>query len=108
MRHMSTEAQSKEEKEKEEYELRHKLNNFQDLFVEARLCIEDCVDSKGSVYFDDDAEAAKEAAEGAIAEYDSILESLSEEKRGEVTRGNGLKVAQLKAELEMALEVEDH
>jgi hypothetical protein len=103
-RHMSTDA-TQEDKDKD---LRHRLNNFQDLFVEARLCIEDVVESKGSVYFDDDAVAAKEATEEAIAEYDSLLASLDEEKRGEVQRGNGLKVAQLKAELELALEVDDH
>jgi hypothetical protein len=99
-RQMSTEADDKA--------MREKLNNFQDLFVEARLCIEDVQDSKGSVYFDEDAEAAKAATEEAIAAYDSMLESFGKEKREEIQRGNGLKVAQLRAELELALEVHDH
>ena len=38
--------------------LRKRLNEFQDLFTEARLCIEDAVESQESTYFDEEAETA--------------------------------------------------
>ena len=43
--------------------LRRRLDDFQDLFVEARLCIEDAVESQETTYFDEEAEAAKEVRE---------------------------------------------
>ena len=43
--------------------LRRRLDDFQDLFVEARMCIEDAVESQETTYFDEEAEAAKEAVD---------------------------------------------
>ena len=47
-------------------ELRRRLDVFQELFVEARMCIEDAVDSAESTYFDEEAESAKSAVEEAV------------------------------------------
>jgi len=80
-----------------------RLDEFQDLFVEARECIGDTVESTDSVYFDEDAEEAMAAVNVAVAAFDAIIADLDEATRGEVMRANGLKVEQLKGELEMAL-----
>ena len=50
---------------------------------------------------------AEEAVTAAIKEYRTIRDSLDEPARGEFERGNGLKMEQLKAELELLLE-SDH
>ena len=84
--------------------MRQRLQVFQDLFVEARLCIEDCEDSADSTYFDDDAEAAQTAVDEAVNNFEELLEELDDERRGSVRRGNGLKVEQLKGELQLVLD----
>jgi hypothetical protein len=89
-----------------EQELNKRLAVFQDLFVEARLSIEDCADAADTTYFDEDAEAAKEAVDLAVDEFNGILKDLDEhdlDQKNRVLRGNGLKVEQLKGELQMAM-----
>ena len=46
--------------------------------------------------------------EAALAEYQDILTSLEEPAKGEFQRSNGLKMEQLKAELDIMLEADDH
>jgi len=84
-------------------ELRKRLDDFQELFVEARLCIEDVQDAVETTYFDEDAEVAQEAVDEAVANFQALLAELDEKRRGEVMRGNGLKVEQLKGELTLVL-----
>lgn len=87
-----------------EDELNKRLDKFQDLFVEARDSIEDVVDSSGSTYFDDDAKVAEESVDVAVQEFQKLLEDLKDvDQKNRVLRSNGLKVEQLKGELEMAL-----
>ena len=86
---------------------RDRLHDFQDLFVEARLCIEDAVDAHDTTYFDEDAKEAQRAVDEALECFEALLGDCSEEQRGEVQRGNGLKVEQLKEELKLAL-MADH
>jgi hypothetical protein len=87
-----------------EQELNKRLAVFQDLFVEARYSIEDCTDAAETTYFDEEAEAAKEAVDAAVAEFAAILKDLDElDQKNQVLRGNGLKVEQLKGELQLAL-----
>jgi len=90
-----------------EKEMRDRLHDFQDLFVEARLCIEDAVDAHDTTYFDEDAKEAQRAVDEALDSFQELLDACNEEQRGEVQRGNGLKVEQLKEELKLAL-MADH
>ena len=46
--------------------LKRRLDDFQDLFVEARMCIEDAQESQETTYFDEEADAAKEAVDEAV------------------------------------------
>jgi len=86
------------------------LNEFQDLFVEARLCIDDVKDSIGTVYFEDDSEEAREAVQAAIDCFEQLTGEITDiDEKNKVLRSNGLKVEQLKGELEMTLnEHDDH
>lgn len=73
------------------------------MFVEARLSIEDCADSADTTYFDEEADCAKEAVEEAVQCFEALLGELDEDTKGRVVRQNGLKVEQLKGELELVL-----
>lgn len=85
-------------------DLNKHLDAFQELFVEARLAIEDCKDAANTKYFDEEADAAKEAVEQAVEEFSRLVGDLDDDdQKTRVLRGNGLKVEQLKGELEMAL-----
>ena len=85
-----------------------RLNDFQDLFVEARLCIDDLKDSIGTSYYEDDFDEAKEAVETAIAHFEAILNDVTDqEARNKILRSNGLKIEQLKGELELTLSDHD-
>lgn len=91
-------------------EINSRLNEFQDLFVEARMCIDDVKDSVGTVYFEDDSEEAREAVRAAIDCFDALIQEITDPvERNKILRSNGLKVEQLKGELEMTLsEHDDH
>merc|ERR1712216_764883 len=84
-------------------ELRQRLDVFQDLFTEARMCIEDCQDAAETTYFDEEAETAREAVQAAIDNFEELLGDLDARQKQSVMQGNGLKVEQLKGELELAL-----
>jgi len=82
---------------------------FQDLFVEARMCIDDLKDAVGTVYYDDDAEETREAVEAAIACFETLLSEIPNlEDKNKIRRSNGLKVEQLKGELELTLNSDHH
>jgi uncharacterized protein (DUF2164 family) len=87
-----------------EQEIQKRLDDFQELFVEARLSIEDATDSLGTTYYEEDADAAIEAVDEAVAAFEQLINDIEDEKeKNRILRGNGLKVEQLKGELEMAL-----
>jgi hypothetical protein len=85
-------------------EYRKKLDDFQSLFVEARLCIEDAQDSLDTKYYDEDAEDAQLAVNLAITAFKDLSASLDEERQRSLMGGNGLKVEQLKGELTLLLD----
>ena len=85
-------------------DLNKRLEQFQELFVEARLSIEECQDAAGTKYFDEEAEAATDAVADAVAAFTAILNDIRDpDQKNRVLRGNGLKIEQLKGELDMAL-----
>lgn len=85
-------------------DLKKRLELFQELFVEARLSIEECKDAAGTKYFDEEAEAATEAVAEAVAAFSAILNDVhDQDQKNRVLRGNGLKIEQLKGELDMAI-----
>lgn len=81
-----------------------RLNEFQELFVEARMCIDDVKDSFGTVYYEEDADDARDAVDAAIKHFEALLEEITDiDEKNKVLRSNGLKVEQLKGELELTL-----
>ncbi|CAN1801663.1 Embryogenesis-like protein [Linum perenne] len=68
-------------------------------FAEAREELEMAMDSKETVYFDEEAECARDAVNEVLSMYDSLIGKLPEAKKGVVQRSMGLKMEQLKAEV---------
>lgn len=88
--------------------LRARLNEFQDLFVEARLCIEDATESLETTYFEADLAEAKTNVDAAVDAYKALLAEADENQRGEIDRANGMKVKQLEAEFKSVAETYLH
>ena len=68
-------------------------------FAEAREEIEAAMESKETVYFDEEASVARDAANEALAAFDALLARLPPTDADAVRRSMGLKMEQLKAEL---------
>lgn len=68
-------------------------------FAEAREELEMAMESKETVYFDEEAETARDAVKQTLEMFDALLAKLPEAERGAVQRSMGLKMEQLKAEL---------
>lgn len=58
------------------------------------------MDSKETVYFNEEAECAREAVGEVLGLYEGLLRKLPEKERAGIQRAMGLKIEQLKAELE--------
>ncbi|KAI3760832.1 hypothetical protein L1987_51231 [Smallanthus sonchifolius] len=69
-------------------------------FAEAREEIEMAMESKETVYFNEEAECARAVVKQVLEMYEGLLEKLPEKERGGIQRSMGLKIEQLKAELE--------
>ncbi|XP_027149149.1 uncharacterized protein LOC113749566 [Coffea eugenioides] len=69
-------------------------------FAEAREEIESAMESKETVYFDDEAECARAAVKEVLDLYEGLLRKLPENEKAAIQRSMGLKIEQLKAELE--------
>lgn len=69
-------------------------------FAEAREEIEMALESKETVYFDEEASCARDAVKEVVEMFEGLLKKLPESDRGAVQRSMGLKIEQLKAELE--------
>ncbi|CAI9114803.1 OLC1v1015605C1 [Oldenlandia corymbosa var. corymbosa] len=68
-------------------------------FAEAREEIESALESKETVYFDDEAGCARDAVHEVLSLYEGLLARLPESEKGAIQRSMGLKIEQLKAEL---------
>ncbi|PRQ24580.1 hypothetical protein RchiOBHm_Chr6g0273991 [Rosa chinensis] len=69
-------------------------------FAEAREEIEMAMESKETVYFDEEAACARTAVNEVLDSYEALLAKLTEDKRAALQRSMGLKIEQLKAEIE--------
>ncbi|GMY29487.1 embryogenesis-like protein [Fagus crenata] len=69
-------------------------------FAEAREEIEMAMESKETVYFDEEAECARVAVKEVLDMFEGLLAKLSETQRAALQRSMGLKIEQLKAELQ--------
>ena len=69
-------------------------------FAEAREEIDVAMDSKETVYFNEEAQSAREAVMLVLDKYNGLLDRLPEAEKGTLQRSMGLKMEQLKAELD--------
>ncbi|KAK9134398.1 hypothetical protein Syun_013728 [Stephania yunnanensis] len=69
-------------------------------FAEAREEIEMALESKETVYFDEEAECAREAVKAVFDLFEGLLGKMGEREKAALQRSMGLKIEQLKAELE--------
>ena len=87
---------------------RKRNDELSDAFVEARDEIEYAVESKDTTYFNEEFEAAKIAVDEALALHAAIMNDIVDVgEKAEYQRETGLKMEQLKQELELLAE-EDH
>ncbi|EPS66519.1 hypothetical protein M569_08261 [Genlisea aurea] len=68
-------------------------------FAEAREEIESAMESKETVYFNEEAECARTAVGEVLELYGDLLKKLPEAEKAAIQRAMGLKIEQLKAEL---------
>ncbi|KAI9112677.1 hypothetical protein K1719_016343 [Acacia pycnantha] len=68
-------------------------------FAEAREEIEAALDSKDTVYFNEEAECARAAVTEVLEMFEGLLAKLPEREKTAIQRSMGLKIEQLKAEL---------
>ena len=54
----------------------------------------------GTTYFNESAEEARKLVGEVLDSFDDIIASVDDQKKGELTRSMGLKMEQLKAELQ--------
>ncbi|KAF3447380.1 hypothetical protein FNV43_RR12566 [Rhamnella rubrinervis] len=69
-------------------------------FAEAREEIEMALESKETVYFDEEAECARAAVKEVLDMFEKLLAKLPESNKAALQRSMGLKIEQLKAELQ--------
>ncbi|CAI9771410.1 unnamed protein product [Fraxinus pennsylvanica] len=68
-------------------------------FAEAREDIESAMESKETLYFDEEAECARASVNEVLEMYEGLLKKLPDNQRSAIQRAMGLKIEQLKAEL---------
>ncbi|XP_010428001.1 PREDICTED: uncharacterized protein LOC104712738 [Camelina sativa] len=69
-------------------------------FAEAREEIEMAMDSKETVYFNEEAECARAAVTEVLEMFEGLLGKVTEKEKASLQRSMGLKIEQLKAELQ--------
>eukprot|EP00252_Welwitschia_mirabilis_P025538 TRINITY_DN8011_c0_g2_i1.p1 TRINITY_DN8011_c0_g2~~TRINITY_DN8011_c0_g2_i1.p1 ORF type:complete len:164 (+),score=11.03 TRINITY_DN8011_c0_g2_i1:126-617(+) len=82
-----------------EFDYSKEVDEINAKFAEAREEIEMAMESKETVYFDEEADSAKAAVKETLDMFDSLLAKLSESEKSALQRSMGLKMEQLKAEL---------
>ncbi|KAI3939720.1 hypothetical protein MKW92_013583 [Papaver armeniacum] len=68
-------------------------------FADAREEIELALESKETVYFNEEAETARDAVQVVLDKFDALMAKLDDKEKGALQRSMGLKMEQLKAEL---------
>jgi len=85
-------------------EIMEKVDRLNEEFSEARSYLEEARDAMGTVYFQGDLDDAKAAIDDVLTKWTALLSLVSEEERLYLQRTMGLKMSQLKNELEMVLD----
>ncbi|KAK8493231.1 hypothetical protein V6N11_060680 [Hibiscus sabdariffa] len=92
-RKYSTESES-------ELDVNKEVDSINLKFAEAREEIEMAMESKETVYFNEEAECARAAVKEVLDRFEGLLAKLPESEKAALKRSMGLKIEQLKAELQ--------
>ncbi|KAG0048247.1 hypothetical protein BGZ83_006776 [Gryganskiella cystojenkinii] len=82
------------------------VQTITDQFIEARDELEYAEEARGSVYYNDDKETARQAVQQCLDTYDNLLKELDNDQKLDVQRKIGLKIMELKSQLD-ALNAEE-
>ncbi|KAF9373968.1 hypothetical protein CPB97_000211 [Podila verticillata] len=82
------------------------VQNITDLFMIARDELEYAEEARGSVYYNDDKETARSAVQECLDTYDVLLKDCSQDQKLDIQRKIGLKIMELKSQLD-ALNAEE-
>ncbi|KAG0377326.1 hypothetical protein BGX24_006302 [Mortierella sp. AD032] len=82
------------------------VQNITDLFMVARDELEYAEEARGSVYYNDDKETARQAVQETLDAYNVLLTDLDDAQKLDVQRKIGLKIMELKSQLD-ALNAEE-
>ncbi|EXB76819.1 hypothetical protein L484_001243 [Morus notabilis] len=83
-----------------EFDVNKEVDTINLKFAEAREEIEMALESKDSVYFNEEADCARAAVKEVLDMFDGLLGKLPESEKAALQRSMGLKIEQLKAELQ--------
>jgi len=82
-----------------------KIEKINELFVEARDELEFAKEDLETTYFNETFNDAKELVDMTIKEYSSLIDEISDEgEKGKIQRSMGMKMEQLKAEMQQLQE----
>ncbi|KAG8237322.1 hypothetical protein J437_LFUL014487 [Ladona fulva] len=87
-----------------EKEVKRQMDEISDKFGEAMELLSDARNSMGTVYFSDDMTDAEVMVDEVCKDYEKLLSDLDSGQSGKVTRAIGLKVEELKAQLQLLKE----
>ncbi|KAG0010870.1 hypothetical protein BGZ80_001129 [Entomortierella chlamydospora] len=82
------------------------VQNITDLFMTARDELEYAEEARGTVYYNEDKETAREAVQECLTTYEELLKDLDDAQKLDVQRKIGLKIMELKSQLD-ALNAEE-
>lgn len=77
------------------------MENISDKFKEAMELLDDARGSVGTVYFSEDMTDAEDAIQDVLSDYESLIKDTNEDQRQIVIRTIGLKIEELKAQVQM-------
>eukprot|EP00270_Netrium_digitus_P005095 TRINITY_DN16638_c0_g1_i1.p1 TRINITY_DN16638_c0_g1~~TRINITY_DN16638_c0_g1_i1.p1 ORF type:complete len:196 (+),score=23.80 TRINITY_DN16638_c0_g1_i1:30-590(+) len=80
--------------------IRSAVEDINRKFAEAREDIELALESRDTVYFNEESETARQAVEEVLEKFSELQSKVSEDEKGNLKRSMGLKIEQLKGELE--------
>ncbi|KAK9760482.1 hypothetical protein K7432_015436 [Basidiobolus ranarum] len=84
------------------------IDKITELFFEARDELEYATESKGSVYYNDEKAAAQAAVTDCLDAFDSLIERLDDTQKSDVQRKIGLKILELRSQLDALTHEELH
>ncbi|XP_034251253.1 uncharacterized protein LOC117651371 [Thrips palmi] len=82
-------------------DVQKRVEDISHKFKEAMELLEDARGSVGTVYFSEDMTDAENAIQEVLSDYDALMKEMNEDQKRSVVRTIGLKMEELKAQVQM-------